>query len=499
MPLPLARRTDPVTLFRRLQTTLLVHRHWEQVVFKNMVWATLGEAVVRGLKLAVLPLIARVFGPVEFGKFAFAFSFASMFNIIFDLGLATTTTREMAAAKQNEEVLPDILLLKLALGAVGLSAAVLGMLLITRDPELRTMIVILAAACFVLEFVNLSFAVFRARQRMEYEFLARMLQAILLVGAVALVAWRSPSVTNVSFAYLVSGILTLAAVAARAGPAARRVSARLRPVVWRRLLGVAVPLALAGGATTVYMNIDTVLLGAFGKIADTGWYNLAARIVGVLLVPTGLVSLVVLPAFAATASRVDEEFRRRWDRWSSGMIALGAYLGCVAFAAAGPVVRLTFGPAFDPTSTALRILSLTVVLIFVYTPSFQALIVFDRQRTLFVVLAAGAAVNVALNVLLIPTYGFRGAAWATVVTHAVLLCGLIAMAHRTTPVHPFSRPVVWSAASAAVAVVLASAAMGAVRTNVWLAVPMGSAVFAASLAWLARIRVVPAPAGIFSR
>jgi O-antigen/teichoic acid export membrane protein len=478
---------------------LLVNRHWEQIVFKNIVWATLAEAIVRALKLLVLPLIARVFGPAEFGKFAFAFAFASVFNIVFDAGLATTTTRELAAAKNNDALLPDILLMKLVLGALGITAIVLGTLLITRDPVIRAMIVVLGLAFFVLELVNLSFSVFRAQQRMEYEFSVRIVQALFLVVAVAAVAWKAPSVLNVSYAYLVSAVLTLALVAAATRGRVLRVRTWVRTDAWRRIAGIALPLALAGGATTAYMNLDSILLGYLGRITDTGWYNLATRIVGILLVPTGLLALVIFPAFASTASEVDATFRRRWDRWTIGMIALGTYLACVVFATADPLVRLVFGPAFAPTGAALRILLIAVVMIFVYTPSFQAMIVFDRQQTLFWSLFVGAVVNVGLNVALIPPYGLYGAAWATVVTHAVLLCELLVLAHLCTPVRPVSGTVMAGLAGAAVAGALAYAAMSFTRGNIWLAVPLGSAVFAASLVGLDRARAMPATLGILTR
>ena len=475
--------------FERLRASLMVNTAWEQVVFKNIVWATLAEAVVRGLKLAVLPLIARVFGPAEFGKFAFAFSFASLFNIVFDAGLATTTTRELAMTKKNEAFLPDILLMKLVLGALGIAAVVIGTFVISRDPVIRAMIVILGAAFFVLELVNLSFSVFRARQRMEYEFLGRVVQAVFLVAAVAVVAWKAPSILNVSYAYLVSGVLTLALVAIATRGQVIRIRTRVRAGAWRRILGIAVPIALASGATTAYMNLDSILLGSLGRITDTGWYNLATRIVGILLVPTGLLSLVIFPAFAATSSEVDTMFLKRWDRWSIGMIALGMYLACVAFVTADPLVRLVFGQAFAPTSAALRILLITVVMIFIYTPSFQAMIVFNRQRTLFWSLLSGAVVNVVLNVALIPSYGLYGAAWATVATHGVLLGELLVLAHRCTPVRPVSGGVVVGVAGAVVAAVLAYAAMSVTRTNLWLAVPLGSVVFAASLVGLDRTKL----------
>jgi len=475
-----------VSLAGRFKHALLVNRTWKQIVLKNMVWATLAEAIVRGLKLLVLPVVARAFGPAQFGQFAFAYAFASMFDVVYDSGLALTTTRELAADGRNEKLLPDILLMKVALGVVGMSALGLGMVLITRDQATRISIVVLGIAFFVLEMVSFAFSVFRARQRMEYEFLVRIAQAVFLLSAVGMVAWRAPTVLNVSYAYLVSGLMTLGLAVAVMPGGLWQVRRRIRGEVWVKLLRIALPLALAGGATTIYMNVDSVMLGAFGKITETGWYNLATRITGILLVPTGLLSTVIFPAFASTASDVGQTFRRRWDAWSAGMIAIGFYVAFAVLATSDRIVQVVFGSDFHPTSLVLKILVVTVLLIFLYTPSYQAMIVFDQQRPLFWTLLAGAVINVLLNLVLIPSYGMYGSAWATVATHVVILCTLLVLAGRRTPLRPVNAAWVGALIGSGIAGALAYLAMLAVGRMWWLAIPLGGLVFAGCLLGLRR-------------
>jgi O-antigen/teichoic acid export membrane protein len=201
---------------------------------------------------------------------------------------------------------------------------------------------------------------------------------------------------------------------------------------------VALPLAMASGATTLYMNLDTVLLGSLGSITATGWYNLAAKLTGILLVPTSLLSLAIFPAFASTAANVDQVFRRRWEEWSVHLAAIGVFAAAVVFAGAGRIIDILFGSAFHPAALALRILMITVVLIYLYTPLYQAMIVFNQQGRLFWLLAAATVLNLGLNVLLIPRYSLYGAAWATVATHIALLGGLYALVGRFTPLAPVS-------------------------------------------------------------
>src|SRR5205807_255456 len=116
----------------------------------------------------------------------------------------------------------------------------------------------------------------------------------------------------------------------------------------------------------------------------------------------------------------------------------------------------------------LKILAIVVLLVFVYTPSYQAMIVFDRQRTLSWALLSGAALNVVLNLALIPPYGLYGAAWATVATHAVLLCALVVFAGKSTPVRPLSGGVVRGLLGAGGSGGVAWAVMVLAKVPLWL-------------------------------
>jgi O-antigen/teichoic acid export membrane protein len=83
------------------------------------------------------------------------------------------------------------------------------------------------------------------------------------------------------------------------------------------------------------------------------------------------------------------------------------------------IVVLLFGPAYLPTVDALRILGWAYALVAATTPAF-AVISTSRHLERYVPWALGwVLVNVILNLLLIPTYSFIGAAIATVITETL--------------------------------------------------------------------------------
>ncbi|WP_447974990.1 flippase [Nitrospira sp. Kam-Ns4a] len=472
----------------RLKAFLLGNHGWKQIVVKNTVWTSVAESVVRLLKLALIFLVVRYFGPTEYGKFAFAFSFAAMFGIVFDSGLVLAATREFSVDRKNEQMLPDILLMRLALGLVGMVGITIGSLWMTSDTTIRSMMVILGASLFLGELLNLGYALIRARQKMEYECLVRVAQAVFLLVMVAALVWIQGTVVHLSWAYLGATVLTLVAVAIPTRRRLRELRFEIRWEVWKRLLRVGFPLALAGGMGAVYMNIDSVMLGYWGHITETGWYNAASKLNGIALVPMSLLMLVTFPAFTAMSHNVDDGFRRRWDTWATAMIGLGAMFACVILASADGIVELAFGKDYQPAALALRILILTAVLMYLYTPAYQALIMFNRQMRLFWCLALGAVVNVLLNIVLIPRFSLYGAAWATVVTHLIILVQLFRDAARYTPIQPVTQALLGSVAVALVAGVATYSILRTLSPGVWLAVPLGIIIFLGCFAGSAKVK-----------
>ena len=111
-------------------------------------------------------------------------------------------------------------------------------------------------------------------------------------------------------------------------------------------------------------------------------------------------------------------------------------------------------PAFDESSRVVGPLAFAAVAFGAYIV--VAIGVGRARRTQFnwVVTGAAAAVNVALNLILIPPYGMMGAAVATIAAYATMFAGMAWWAQRIYPV-PYQWRRVGTAALAGVALVVA--------------------------------------------
>jgi O-antigen/teichoic acid export membrane protein len=150
------------------------------------------------------------------------------------------------------------------------------------------------------------------------------------------------------------------------------------------------------------------------------------------------------------------------------LLLTGGPIAAFGMIAAGPFVRLLFGAAYDPSVGAARILIPAAAFSFLSNFGETTLACIDRWRTIVIVSTACLFVNVALNLLWIPSRGFIGASWATLLTEALYFAAtawaLWRYGHRISWLSVLARPLLATAAFAAV--LWASLGLGLVVSSV---------------------------------
>ena len=130
------------------------------------------------------------------------------------------------------------------------------------------------------------------------------------------------------------------------------------------------------------------------------------------------------------------------------------------------LVRAVLGDRYEGAGTPLAIFGGCIVLGFLNYLLWYALLAAYRERRRLLILAISLALNVGLNLVLIPPYGPTGAAVALLVSDVLIVAWQTGMVHRSVFAVPFRRlflrPVVAVLAALAVAVPLSAvSALGA--------------------------------------
>ena len=141
--------------------------------------------------------------------------------------------------------------------------------------------------CFY--FYVIIYAFFQARQRMEYQAWATILQASVVTSVGILVLLNFPSVRNLSFSYLFSSLVALIFVLFFFHFKILPLRIFWQETVWEKFLKMSWPVAFIGFIGVIYTYIDSVMMGSMGYHTETAWYNAAYSIIHVTLLPAGFI------------------------------------------------------------------------------------------------------------------------------------------------------------------------------------------------------------------
>ena len=175
-------------------------------------------------------------------------------------------------------------------------------------------------------------------------------------------------------------------------------------------------------ATTIYTNLDTVMLGFMKDNVEVGYYNAAIKIKNVLLGVVTSLGTVLLPrASYYVENNMYSEFKRIAGK-ALNFVVLISFPLClyfILFAKEG--VLFLSGDAYTEAILPMQILMPTLIFIgLTNIMGIQMLIPLGREKVVLYSEIAGAIVDLAINIVLIPIMSSSGAAIGTLVAEGVV-------------------------------------------------------------------------------
>ena len=218
--------------------------------------------------------------------------------------------------------------------------------------------------------------------------------------------------------------------------------------VFRRMTAWGMPFVPSVIALSLIDFSDRFFLVRLRDEHELGLYAIGVRIASALLFVLAAFR-TAWPAFAYSI-RDDEEARRTYGFVLTYLTFLSSW-GALALGLGAPwLVRLLTTPEFYGGSRAVALLAFSWVIFGAYVVVVTSIGRAGRRGSNWIITGAAAALNVALNLILIPPYGMMGAAASTVVAYAAMTAGITWKAQRVFPVYYQWRRVGLAVATAAV-------------------------------------------------
>src|SRR6266478_3553816 len=373
------------------------------------------------LSLVAGVILARALGPTGRGIYALALLVPSVLVLVANLGVGNALIYYLARrAYDVEKMIGQLISLALLLGVAATIVLVAFTALFGRValPGVPLNLVLIAGAAiplglffyFCLSFTQgmQAFVAFNSLYLVNAGALVVFLLGLLVVPGsvtVAVVAW---SLSWVPTALL--GIFWLS----RYG----RLNIRFDRGLSRSLLRFGIVGYLAFITNYLNFRLDTFLVNIFKNATQVGYYAVAVSLAETIWYVSTSAATVLAPRVAAGETQESDDTTARVSR-TVFVVSLAA---AILLGLTAPlIIRILFGAGFAPSVAAVWLLLPGVVTLSVARVLSSYLLGRNRHQVDLVASLAGLVVTLALDLLLIPRYGFPGAAAASSVAYTATL------------------------------------------------------------------------------
>ncbi|MGI5977341.1 MAG: flippase [Candidatus Limivicinus sp.] len=390
---------------------------------KNFIMNTLLTMSSFIFPLITFPYISRILRPEYTGKVAFATSVISYFNLIAQLGIPTYGIRSCAMVRNDKEKLSrtthELLAINLITTIISYIALAVTITLSPKLQQEKTLLIIISSSIF-LNAIGMEW-LYRGLEQYTYITIRSVtFKGIAMCFMLLLVHAQED--------YLIYGGITI--IASSASYIMNFLNAKkyiyLHPVgrynLKQHIKPILVFFALAC-ATTVYTNLDNVMLGFMQSDSAVGCYHVAIRIRSILLGVVTSLGAVLLPRSSYYIEHnLMEEFKRATQNAIHFVLLLATPLTLFFILYASYSVYFIAGPSYKQSILAMQIVMPTLILVGITNIfGFQVLVPTGREVLVLKSVIVGAIVDLIVNLLLIPRFSLIGAAIGTLAAEILVL------------------------------------------------------------------------------
>lgn len=373
--------------------------------------------------LVTFPYVSRILKASGNGKVAFATSIANYFILIASLGIPTYGIRACSEVRDNKErlskVVHEIMFINIVMTLLTVSAFLISINVVDRFSSEKELFYINLLGV-VLNSIGMNW-LFQALEKYDYitirsiffKFLALILMFIfvkkqkdyVMYAAISVLAAAGSNIMNLYYSrnyvdYKYFGNYNL--------------KRHLKPIFILFAQSI---------ATTIYTNLDTVMLGFMKTEDEVGFYNAAVKIKGVVVSLVTSLGGVLLPRMTYYASqKYTEKFGELIVKSINASLLMSFPLTIYFIIYAKQSILFLAGKDFLKAVLPMQIIMLSIVPIGITNVlGVQCFTAIRKEKYVLTTGIIGSVFDFVLNLYLIPIYGVAGAAFSTTITEIIIL------------------------------------------------------------------------------
>ena len=385
--------------------------------------------------LITFPYVSRILMPEGMGKGNFAISVINYFSMFAQLGIPTYGIRICAQVRDDHEELTrtahELLFINSVMTVISYVGLILAILFVPKLASEKTLYIITSFIIFLtaigmewlykaLEqytYITIRSIVFKFIGLIAMFMLVHAKSDYIIYAAISVFSSSGSFVLNLLNAHKYIGLKPVGNY---------NVKKHLKPILVFFSMSI---------ATTIYTNLDTVMLGFMKSDADVGYYTAATKIKNILVSIVTSLGTVLLPRASYYIEQGNLEQFRNLSKKAMNfvfLIAVPMMTYFILFAKQGIV--LLSGKAFMNATLPMQLIMPTLLFIGITNiTGIQILVPLGYEKIVLLSTIAGAIVDLVINWLLIPSLASSGASIGTLAAEFVVLVVQYFVAVREVP------------------------------------------------------------------
>lgn len=405
-------------------------------ILGNTFYQIFGKIITAGLSIVVVKMITNYLGVEGYGQYTTIYEFLAFFGIAADLGIYTIAVREMSRDKDKiSYIVGNILSLRTFLTIFLMLLAILTAFLIPQyqNSFIPIGISIASLSTLLALLAGTISSVLQTHLKMQYSVFALVISKIISVAymwGVIFYLQKNPSVTG--FYQLiwagVLGNLILFLLTWYFTQKFTTIRYRFDFLFWKDVFFKALPYGIALILSTLYFRMDTILLSLLKDSEEVGIYGVAMRMLDVMVIIPVYFMNSVLPVMTRYLEENNPKLNLLIQYSFDFLVASGLPILGGIIVLSKPIIELVSSTDFLSghlftygADVALLILMFALVFSFVNSLFGFVLVAMGKQIKLLWINLGCVSFNLISNLIVIPSYGFRGAAFTSVLSEIFIL------------------------------------------------------------------------------
>ena len=385
-------------------------------VIKNYLYNLSYQILTIILPIITVPYVTRIFTSGDLGNYVFYSSIVNYFSLFAMLGVAVYGTKQIAAASDVNSTFWNIYAIQLITSILAIAVYIIAVFSI---PKMAGVIQLILAIALFTKMIDISW-LFTGKEDFKKITIRNVIIRIIGVISIFTFVKSSDNLYLYVFLIVIFDFLGQLVMWVPAKKFINRPSFNMK--IMKKNLHPIVLLFLPQVAISLYVMLDKTLLGILGSYSDVGIYEQGQRLTSILLTVVSSLGAVMLPRVANLLSERRDKEVQDMVKFSFILYNLIIFPMIFGLIAVNDVfVKLFLGKNFQDVKYVLYIVVINIMFVgWTNILGYQVLVVRNKNKEFMLSTTIPAVISVAVNIAVIPFFGYIGASITSVVVEILV-------------------------------------------------------------------------------